>query len=219
MRQKSRLVSLFAALCGVFSSANVKADGPPRRIVFLGDSLTAGYSLPLDQSYPSLIQERLDGEKLPFKVVNSGISGDTTAGGLRRLDWILRQPVDILVIALGANDGLRGLPLDSIESNLLQMIEKTRSTSPATTILLAGIRMPLNMGEDYTSAFEAIFPKVAASQHVPLLPFLLDGVAGVPELNLPDGIHPTAEGYRLIAENMWKFLKPFLISAPASADP
>jgi len=187
-----------------------------KRIVFLGDSLTAGYSLPIDQSYPSLIQAKIDETGLPYRVLNSGISGDTTAGGLRRLDWILKQPVDILVIALGANDGLRGLPLEEVESNIVKMINKARMISTDTKVLLAGINLPLNMGDEYRAGFESIFPRVAEQHQVPLLPFLLEGVAGVPELNLPDGIHPTAEGYRLIADHMWLFIRPFLSDSSAN---
>jgi len=219
MRQ-SHQVHLFIVLL-LFTKAAVFASdmtNQSKRIVFLGDSLTAGYSLPIDQSYPSLIQAKIDQSGLSYRVLNSGISGDTTAGGLRRLDWILRQPVDTLVIALGANDGLRGLPLEEVESNIVKMIEKVRTASPDTRVLLAGINLPLNMGDEYRAAFEAIYPRVAARHQLPLLPFMLEGVAGVPELNLPDGIHPTAEGHRIIADHMWRFIRPLLDEPPAPAN-
>ncbi len=207
-RQKAAMLFLTAILgVGIGSRAYAADD---RRIVFLGDSLTAGYQLDLDESYPLLIQQKIKQAQLPFTVVNSGISGDTTAGGLRRIDWLLRQRVDLILIALGANDGLRGLPVESMKTNLAGMIEKVRAKSPSSRILLAGMLLPENMGSSYKDEFDAAFRAVADAQHVPLMPFLLEGVAGQPGLNLPDGIHPNAEGQRIIAENVWNFISPVL---------
>lgn len=202
-RQKYLMLGLL-----VFASLQARAEVP--RLVFLGDSLTSGYTLDADLAYPALIQRKIDTDGLNYKVINSGISGDTTAGGLRRIDWLLRQPVSIMVIALGANDGLRGLPVESAEQNLRAMIEKIREKSPDTVILLAGMLLPENMGEPYKARFEAIYPRVARAHDLPLLPFLLEGVAADPDLNLPDGIHPNEEGHRIIAERMWNFVRPHL---------
>lgn len=195
------------AVAFLFTAHGVLSAENPR-IVFLGDSLTAGYSLAADESFPSLIQKRLDREGLAFTVVNSGISGDTTAGGLRRLNWLMRQPVHILFIALGANDGLRGFDPSVTRSNLASIISTAQSRSPETVIMMAGMRLPFNMGPDYISAFESIYPSLAEEYDIPLLPFLLEGVAGHPELNLEDGMHPNAVGYERIAARVWNFLEP-----------
>lgn len=189
------------------------------RIVFLGDSLTSGYTLGADKAYPALIQEKIDAEGLPYKVINSGISGDTTAGGLRRIDWLLRQPVSIMVIALGANDGLRGLPVIEAENNLGAMIEKVREKSPGTKVLLAGMVLPENMGSAYKSSFDALYARVAKKYDVPLLPFILEGVAADPNLNLPDLLHPNEQGQQIMAENMWRFMEPHLPPPADSSTP
>ncbi len=173
-------------------------------ILFLGDSLDVA------QAFPSLIQEKIQQEKLPFKVINAGLSGETTAGGLRRLDWLLKQKVDVLVIELGGNDGLRGIAPSETEKNLQGIIDKMREKNPDAQIVLAGMQAPPNMGKDYTEAFRAVFPTLAKKNSIELIPFLLEGVAGNPRLNLSDGIHPTAEGHRIIAETIWKTLKPVL---------
>lgn len=190
--------------------ACVQAAAQPRTLVFFGDSLTAGYGLDPDEAYPALIQRKLDEAGRSWRVVNAGLSGDTTSGGLRRLDWILRQKVDAIVIELGGNDGLRGIPLEVTRTNLEAMITRIREKHPHVLIVLAGMQIPTNMGPEYTRSFAAIYPELAAKHSVPLIPFLLEGVGGVPELNLPDGIHPTAQGHRIVADTVAKVLLPFL---------
>ncbi len=180
-------------------------------ILFLGDSLSAGFGLDVEEAFPSLIQKKIEQEKLPFKVINAGLSGETTAGGLRRLDWLLKQKVDVLVIELGGNDGLRGIAPSETEKNLQGIIDKAREKNPDVVIVLAGMQAPPNMGRDYTEKFRAVFPALAKKNSITLIPFLLEGVAGNPRLNLPDGIHPTAEGHKLVAETVWKTLNPVLI--------
>lgn len=179
-----------------------------RTVVFLGDSLTAGLGLPLEQTFPSLIEARLQAERRPWKVVNAGISGDTTAGGLARLDWIYKQKVDVLVVALGANDGLRGIPVEQTEKNLRAILR--RAKVEGSRVLLVGIRLPDNFGSQAQARFAAIFPRLAAEFHVQLLPFLLEGVAMDPGLNQADGIHPNAKGASKVAEHLWKKLGPML---------
>lgn len=187
------------------------AAAEPKTLLFYGDSLTAGYGIDPSDAYPALIQQRLD-ERQPgkWRVVNAGLSGETTAGGLRRLDWILRQSVDIFVLELGGNDGLRGTPPAVTEANLQVMIDRIRAKNPQILIVLTGLQIPTNMGPDYSTAFAEIFPRLAEANQVPLIPFLLEGVGGVPELNLPDGIHPTVEGHRIVAETVWQTLAPLL---------
>ena len=181
-----------------------------RTVVVLGDSLAAGFGVEPKEAYPALLQQQVDAARLPFTVVNAGVSGDTTAGGLRRVDWVLRQPVDVLVLELGGNDGLRGLAPEATRSNLVAIIGKARAKNPETKVVLAGMVMPDNMGEAYNRKFQAIFPEVAQEQKVALIPFLLAGVGGVPELNQPDQIHPTAKGHALVASNVWVTLEPML---------
>lgn len=178
------------------------------RIVCLGDSLTAGYGLDPSQAYPSLLEEMLRDKGSDVEVVNAGVSGDTSAGGLRRLSWIMQQDMDCLVIALGANDALRGQPVDATEKNLREIIRTARQKQPGITIILAGMLAPPNMGEAYASQFRDIFPRVASDESVRLLDFLLKDVAARPELNLADGIHPNAKGQRLIAESLVKLIVP-----------
>ena len=179
-------------------------------ILFFGDSLTAGYGLELEQAFPALVQQRLDSLQLPYVTVNSGISGETSAGGLNRIDWVLRQNVSVFVLELGANDGLRGIPLDETKANLQKIISTVKTKNPATKIVLAGMQIPPNMGPEYTSTFRTIFPQLAKENNIPLIPFLLEDVAGIPELNLDDGIHPTAKGHQLVMENVWEVLKEVL---------
>ena len=184
------------------------ADKP---ILFFGDSLTAGYGLDDPAlAFPGRIQEKIDAEKLPWRVINAGLSGETTAGGLRRLDWILRQPVDIFVLELGGNDGLRGLPPDVARNNLQAIIDRVRAKNPATRVVIAGMEMPTSMGADYIASFRVIFPELAKKNGSTLIPFLLEGVGGDPKLNLPDGVHPTAEGHAIVAETVWKVIRPLL---------
>jgi acyl-CoA thioesterase-1 len=185
----------------------------PKVIVFLGDSITAGYGLDPSQAYPALIQEKIDAQRWQFKVVNAGQSGDTTAGGLGRMDWLLRNRVDVLVLELGGNDGLRGLPVETTKKNLQAIIDRTRAKYPAAKIVLAGMMVPPNMGRDYGQRFEAVFRDIAKQNKAALIPFVLEGVGGVRDLNLSDGIHPTAKGHEIVAANVWKVLEPILRSS------
>lgn len=183
----------------------------PLRLVFLGDSLTAGLGVLPEEAYPSIIAEKLENLGIRAQVENAGVSGDTTAAGYNRLSWALgEEKVSILVLALGANDGLRGLPVQQTKTNLLKIIKQVREHSKDCKILLAGMKVPPNMGDDYSAAFERIFKEVANESSVELIPFLLEGVAAKPELNLSDGIHPNAEGYVVIAETVWAAIKPFI---------
>lgn len=183
-----------------------------RTVVFVGDSITAGYGLesPAAEAYPALIQAKIDAAGLPWRVVNAGISGDTTAGGLRRIDWILRQHVDILVVALGGNDGLRGIDPGVTRANLQGIIDRARRKQPAIRIVLAGMQMPANMSEDFRRDYQAVFPELAARNGATLIPFLLEGVGAVPDLNQPDLIHPTARGQSVIAGTVWEHLRSLL---------
>jgi acyl-CoA thioesterase-1 len=188
------------------------AAAETKTIVFFGDSLTAGYGMgnPNADAYPALIQKKIEAEKLPWRVVNSGLSGETTAGGLRRVDWILRQPVDIFVLALGANDGLRGISPAVSKQNLEQILTRVRTRYPAAILVLAGMQMPPQMGPEFTAAFGRMYPDVAEEFQARLIPFLLANVGAVPELNQGDGIHPNPAGHALVADNVWKVLRPLL---------
>ncbi len=179
-------------------------------ILFFGNSLTAGYGLDLDQAFPAVIQKRLDSLQYKYKVINAGLSGETTASGRNRIDWVLRTVPDIFILELGANDGLRGLPLNETKKNLQFIIDRVNEINPNVTILLAGMMVPPNLGQDYTEEFRSIFPDLARENEIFLIPFLLNGVAGDPNLNLPDGIHPTPEGHKIVANTVWEFLKPQL---------
>jgi acyl-CoA thioesterase-1 len=182
-----------------------------KSILFFGDSLTAGYGL--DEpglAFPGLIQQRLDSMGLPFTVVNAGVSGETTAGGEGRISWILKQPVDIFVLELGANDGLRGIPVQETRENLQQIMDSVKARNPGVKIILAGMMVPPNMGPDYGKDFQKIFPELAAKNNATLIPFLLEGVGGEQSLNQSDGIHPTPEGHRLVMETVWKALDPLV---------
>jgi acyl-CoA thioesterase-1 len=180
------------------------------RIVILGDSVTAGLGLPADAAFPTLIQERVDAHGWPFEVVNAGVSGDTSAAGLRRLEWSLEGDVRVLVVALGGNDGLRGIPVAELQRNLSAIINTAQKKG--VTVVLAGMEAPPNLGHEYAKAFHDLYAALARESSVPLVPFLLDGVAGVATMNQPDGIHPTAEGARVVADNVWKVLEPVLRS-------
>jgi acyl-CoA thioesterase-1 len=181
------------------------------RVVVLGDSLTAGLGLPQDKAYPTLLQRRIDAERLDYEVVNAGVSGDTSAGGLSRLDWALAGDVRVLLVALGGNDGLRALPPDELRQNLSAIIE--RAQAKHITVVLAGMEAPRNFGRDYVVRFHRVYPELAAKYHVALVPFLLQDVAGIDRLNQRDGIHPTAEGAEIVAKNVWTVLKPLLAAA------
>lgn len=179
-------------------------------VVFLGTSLTAGYGLPESEAFPALIQNRIDGAGLEYRVVNAGVSGDTSAGGLRRLDWLLRLPVAVLVLELGANDMLRGHRVEALRSNLESILDRTRETHPSARLMIAGMRAAPNLGPGYTDAFDAIYPELAARYDTAFIPFLLEDVAARRHLNQADGIHPTAEGHALIAGRIWSALEPIL---------
>ncbi|MGI9591296.1 MAG: arylesterase [Myxococcota bacterium] len=183
-----------------------------RVVLFLGDSLSAGYGLRADQAFPARIQARIDAAELPFRVVNAGVSGDTTAGGLRRLEWLLRQPVDTLVIQLGGNDMLRGLDLEAMRANLRAIVARVREAYPAAAIALCGMQAPTNLGARYTRAYRESFEALATELDAAYVPFLLEGVATRPALNQPDGIHPTAKGHEIVAGNVWSVLEPLLRS-------
>ncbi|WP_378173973.1 arylesterase [Aquimarina sp. SS2-1] len=179
-----------------------------KTILIFGDSLTAGYGLDdINEAYPAIIQAKIDSLNLGYTVVNSGVSGETTAGGKRRIEWVLNQNVDVFILELGANDGLRGVPLTETRSNLQTIIDAVRKKNPDTKILLAGMQLPPNMGPEYTTEFRTIFPELAKKNELELIPFLLKDVGGVEALNQADGIHPTAEGHQILATNVWEVLE------------
>ena len=219
MLVRHRIAQLFAAAGLAFGAASsVGSDiasapsagaAAAKTVVVLGDSLAAGYGLDRTEAFPALLQRKVNELGLRFQVVNAGVSGDTSAGGLRRLDWLLKRPVNVLVIELGGNDGLRGLSATALKQNLQSIIERTRAKYPGVKIVLAGMKMPSNFGE-YATQFERVYSELAKEENVALVPFLLEGVGGQPALNLPDGIHPTAEGQKVLAENVWRVLKPVL---------
>ena len=184
------------------------------RVVFLGDSLTAGLGVSPAEAYPALLQRRMHDAGLDYEVVNAGVSGDTSAGALRRVDWSLGDDARVLVVAIGANDGLRGLPARALEQNLEAIVDAAARKHVA--VLIAGMEAPPNFGEAYTRDFRTVYREVARSRHVRFLPFLLDGVAGLPALNQADGIHPNAEGHRLVADLVWRELEPMLTARPSS---
>lgn len=182
-----------------------------RTILVVGTSLTAGYGLPdPDQAYPALLQRKIDSLGLNYDVVNAGVSGETSAGALRRIDWLLRGPVDVLVLETGANDGLRALSVDSLRANIQQIIDRVRQAHPDVRIVLAGMEAPPNLGPRYTAAFRAVYPELARKNDLALIPFLLDGVAGVDSLNQSDGLHPNLRGEQIVAENVWTVLEGVL---------
>lgn len=195
------------------------AQAPPRPAVaraplvaFLGDSLTAGLGLPADQSYPAQLELRMSAAGTPIRVLNAGVSGDTSAGGLRRLGWILAQHPGVLVVGLGANDALRAQPLDEIEHNLREIVTRTRAAG--AKVVLLGMKIPPNYGPDYAGGFAAIYPRISRDLKVPLVPFLLEGVGGISQLNQADGIHPTAEGQQRVAANILPVLRSVLAGLP-----
>lgn len=181
-----------------------------KTIIFFGNSLTAGYGLSPTQAFPSLIQKKIDSLDLPYRSVNAGVSGETSSGGNARVDWILKQPVDVFVLELGANDGLRGIPLAETRKNLQSILDKVRAKYPAAKLVVAGMQIPPNMGKAYTTEFRDIFPQLAEKNGATLIPFLLEGVGGESRLNQGDGIHPTEEGHKVVSENVWKVLKGVL---------
>jgi acyl-CoA thioesterase-1 len=189
-----------------------------KNIVVLGDSIAAGSGVDLEEAFPARLEEKIRAADLPYRVINAGVSGDTTAGGARRISWVMRNPLDILVLELGGNDGLRGIPPGETARNLQQIIDKTRAKNPSARIVIAGMQMANNMGEEYNKAFGNLFREVAEKNDAVLVPFLLEGVGGKPELNQPDRIHPTPKGHQIVAENVWKVLKPMLDSENQTLD-
>jgi acyl-CoA thioesterase I len=200
------MILLFLLLLAI--SGRYAADSEPVNILFFGDSITAGYGIDQDQAFPALIQEKLDSLNWNARAINAGLSGETSSGGLRRLDWLLRQRIDIMVLELGGNDGLRGIDLNLTRSNLQEIIDKTRSVYPSAEIIIAGMQVPPNLGQDYTDQFRTMFFDLAEKNNLNLIPFILEDVAGIPELNLPDGIHPTPEGHKIMAETVWNVIRP-----------
>ncbi|NGZ02444.1 MAG: arylesterase [Nitrospira sp. WS238] len=186
-------------------------DGRPRIVAF-GDSLTAGLGVQADESYPALLQRKLDDLQYPYRVINAGVSGDTTAGGLRRVPWILNNKPEVVILELGANDGLRGLEIEQTKNNLRQIVEGLRAAG--ATVVLAGMKLPPNYGQEYTTRFEAIYPSLAQEYSLSLIPFFLEGVGGTSSLNQADGIHPTKDGYKIIVEQVLKTLQPVLSKSP-----
>ena len=215
-RWRDALVAIALAGCGGGESARgddapaPPSEGERARVVFLGTSLTAGQGLDPEKAYPAVIQRKIDSAGLPFEAVNAGVSGETSAGARRRIDWLLRQPVSVLVIETGANDGLRGLEVDSLRSNIQFVIDEARRLSSPPAIVLVGMRAPPNMGFGYARRFREVYSELAEKNDVPLVPFLLDGVAGVGSLNQADMIHPTAKGQQRMADVVWKVLEPVL---------
>ena len=197
--------TLFIAIALLF-----QASTDPKVILFFGDSLTAGYGLSPEEAFPALIEKKCVTKNTPCKAINAGLSGETSAGGLSRIDWVLRQPVDVFVLELGANDGLRGLPLDQTRKNLQAIIDKVQTKYPQVKLVIAGMLVPPNMGPDYTSEFRKIFPDLAKKNKATLIPFILQDVAGYEKLNLSDGIHPNPEGHKIVARNVYKILSPLL---------
>jgi acyl-CoA thioesterase I len=195
-------------LAALWLLAAVSTDQPA--VLCLGNSITAGYGLDLEQAFPALLQKKIDARGWRFRVINAGQSGDTSAGGLGRIDWLLKNRVDVLVLELGGNDGLRGLPVETTRKNLQAIIDRVRAKYPEAKIILAGMKVPPNMGRDYGERFAAVFKELAKRNRAALIPFVLEGVGGVRDLNLPDGIHPTGKGHEIVANNVWKALEPVL---------
>lgn len=200
------IVTLVAALSVTTAVANDAREA----IIVFGDSLTAGYGLEPEQAFPALLQQKVRDAGFEYEVVNAGLSGETTAAGVRRAAWILRRPVAVFILALGGNDGLRGVPVEETARNLQSIVDTVRASQPRTVIIIGGMQSPPNMGPEFTRDFRAIFPALAQSNGLALIPFLLEGVGGEPAMNLPDGIHPNPEGHKIVAENVWQLLEPAL---------
>lgn len=190
-----------------FGFHSLSAD---KTIVFMGDSLTAGYGVGNDRAFPALIQDQLDEEGFAYRVMNAGVSGETSAGGLSRINWLLKRPIDIFVLELGANDGLRGQSVKSTKTNLTAILKRVKEKYPEAQTILAGMQVPPNMGPDYAGEFKSAFAEVAEETGAYLIPFILEGVGGIEGLNQADGIHPNPEGHVIIKDLVWKHLEPFL---------
>lgn len=205
--------TVLAVLVGLSLTLVMAAESERKTIFVLGDSIAAGYGVDPEEAFPGLLQQRINQQKLPYEVVNAGVSGDTTAGGVRRMPWLLRRHMDVLVLELGGNDGLRGITPKETKANLEKIIDLAREKNPEVQVIVAGMQMPQNMGEDYTREFREVFPTVAKEKKTKLIPFLLEGVGGKPDLNLPDRIHPNPAGHKIIADMVWPVLEP-LLGAP-----
>lgn len=203
-------VSIFSTAIFAETSASSAPPASTKTVVFLGDSLTAGLGVQPTEAFPALVGEKIRAAGLPYTVENAGLSGDTSAGGLRRVDWLLQRPIDLLVLELGANDGLRGLDLKSMKTNLQSIIDKTKAKNPEVKVVLAGMQVPPNLGAQYTAGFQRVFNELARENNATLIPFLLEGVGGNRELNQQDLIHPSAAGHRIIADLVWRTLEPIL---------
>lgn len=190
--------------------ADTATSSGTKNVLIFGDSITAGYGIDSEEAFPALLQDRIDALGWNFNIVDGGLSGDTSAGGLRRINWMLREPIDVFILELGGNDGLRGTPPDATARNLQSIIDAVKEKYPEAKIILAGMQIPPNLGQDYTRQFREVFPTLAENNEALLIPFLLEGVGGVPALNQPDGIHPTEEGHEVVAENIWEVLQPVL---------
>jgi acyl-CoA thioesterase I len=210
MRNRYNKLPLLLIFGLILGTSEVSSAQSSKTILFLGDSLTAGYGIDEVQAYPALIQTMLDAQGKGYKVVNAGLSGETSAGGLRRINWLLRSEVDVLVLALGANDGLRGIDLAVTRQNLQSIIDRVREKNPQVKVIIAGMQVPPNLGTAYTTDFRNIFPVLARQNNAVLIPFLLEDVAGIARLNLPDGIHPTPDGHKIMAQTVWQYLAPVL---------
>lgn len=216
--------TLVFSACGNNQSADTPRDAGTgaaatqetgkKTILFFGNSLTAGYGLDPSEAFPALIQQKIDSLELPYTVVNAGVSGETSSGGSERIEWILRQPVDVFVLELGANDGLRGVPVAETKKNLQTIIDRVQTKNPGAVLVLAGMQVPPNMGPAYSKDFRDMFPQLAQENNMILVPFLLEGVGGERDLNQADGIHPTAEGHKVLALTIWQHLKPALTNQP-----
>jgi acyl-CoA thioesterase-1 len=217
------LILLFVFTLFIFSCAPrdekvVQSENPEQRetktekklILFFGNSLTAGYGIEAEDAFPGLVASRIDSLGLDYRIINGGLSGETTASGVARLEWFLEEEPDIFILELGGNDGLRGIAISETEKNLRAMIQMVKAKYPKTKILLAGMQIPPNMGQEYSSGFKDLYPRVSQEENLTLIPFLLEGVAGNPTLNLPDGIHPTEEGHLIVFETIWEFLAPLI---------
>lgn len=203
----------FALILCLFTACNIQAQDQASRVVFLGDSITAGYGLKKSEAYPAIIQKLAKADGHTIKIINAGLSGDTTSGGVRRIKVLAKQPIDLLVIALGGNDGLRGIPAKVSGKNLETIIDLVRKKQPDVKILLTGMQMPENMGKAYTESFREVFGEIATRKKVTTLPFLLEGVAADKNLNLPDGIHPNVKGQAIVAAHVYKAMLPLLKKA------
>jgi acyl-CoA thioesterase-1 len=221
-----RYVLIFGFVGGLVGCEQPREDPPASTaiindrpsVVFLGTSLTAGLGVDLDQAYPALIQQKIDQAGLDYRVVNAGVSGETSAGALRRVDWLLREPIGVLVVETGANDGLRGLSPDSLRANIQAIFDRAKRLQPPPKLVLLGMRMPPNYGRAYSQRFEQVYLELARVNHAALVPFLLEEVGGIAELNQADGIHPTAQGQRKMAETVWRVLEPVLRSTPPAPE-